>query len=680
MQIPGHRIHAPLMPVTVCFVTGIVAYVCHAGLWLAIAATLLAVACLFFNRYFTVLSLCLLLGVCDAYVAIPLGPPEGLIGKSYVCRGEVSELRESDAAQVLLVRVDAVGPTTDRLQSISSTKVQVIVPGFERQFEVGDIATFEAELRATESTTDLPDEIDPAILLARKHVYLDALVTDNDFVAIDSHPSSIKSWAAHMKTRVAVLIDESRLSPSAKEFLKASLIGDTTYLGDEMRERFSAAGTSHILAISGLHVGVIALVVSLALWPLYICGYSKLRWLFVIAAIWLFAIVTGLSASVVRASVMTTVFVGGRLMQRNTSPVNTLCLAALVILLFNPAAIFDIGFQLSFAAVLSILLFAQRLNPVSPRRRVAYNICSYISVSICAMLGTGLLSAIYFHSFPFYFLIGNIFVCTLLPFILGGGIVIAVCESIGVDSAWICTAVSRLCDCLLATTDFITSLRGARIDRIYLEAWTIVPLIASAIALKKLLDRHNIVRAVCFTASVAILLASVLLQHPEPIGHRVYLSRDKRHTELVIPTHDGQLLLVTTLPTEPNTVSQRAEFRYSDYMLRRGIDSVVIDTANHGSDRLVTVGPTKLALISGKAQTIENQKVDYAILCRGFKDEIYRIIDSYEPDTIILASDLHPKRAARYKSESEDAGTPCIWLRERPWSMGYDSSSKPLVK
>ena len=178
---------------------------------------------------------------------------------------------------------------------------------------------------------------------------------------------------AHMITtmrRQTRRIIEERYEPAHAALMAGLLLGDRGGIGDEVLEDFRDAGIMHILAVSGLHAGIILLIVFM---PLERLRYP-LRAAIALLVLWSFAAMTGLAPPVVRAALMSTLFLGGVVLQRRSDPVNALAAAALIILLLDPLALFGLSFQLSFAAVLGILLFHERvrgalLRPLPRRMR-----------------------------------------------------------------------------------------------------------------------------------------------------------------------------------------------------------------------------------------------------------------------------------------------------------------------
>ena len=231
----------------------------------------------------------------------------------------------------------------------------------------------------------------------------------------------------------------------------AMTLGDKSRLTNDLREVYSISGASHVLALSGLHIGIIYALMVL------VVGYRRLGWLreiLVIVGIWAYAFFTGLSPSVVRASVMITVYSLVSLANRDRMSLNTLSLTAIIMLLWNPLYLYDVGFQMSFMAVLFILLFYKPLYSLMPERwlhpspdprntssssklspdthnsslitrhsslvprslfRWAW---AMVVVSLCAQMGTFPLTMYYFGRFSTYFLLTNFLVIPLAICIL----------------------------------------------------------------------------------------------------------------------------------------------------------------------------------------------------------------------------------------------------------------------
>ena len=194
--------------------------------------------------------------------------------------------------------------------------------------------------------------------------------------------------------------------------IAAMTLGDKTTLSKELKDTYSQVGASHILALSGLHLMIIYSIITLVI------GWHRYRMatqLLTVLAIWGFALLTGLSISVVRAAFMISIYALLSLGYRERMSVNTLAFVAIVLLAFNPMAIYDLGFQLSFLAVSSILLIHPIINnlvaaDVQQRHRWLSSIWGMVTVSIAAQIATAPLVAYQFGRFSTWFLLSNFIV------------------------------------------------------------------------------------------------------------------------------------------------------------------------------------------------------------------------------------------------------------------------------
>jgi len=197
-----------------------------------------------------------------------------------------------------------------------------------------------------------------------------------------------------------------------KEFKVASalLLGQKDMLDNETLQAYSGAGVMHILCVSGLHVGVIFIIINFLLgfmkgkgWQLY------LKTVIILLTIWAYAFLTGLSPSVMRAAIMFTFISIGTATNRYVHIINSLAVSAFALLLYNPLMINNIGFQLSYIAIIGIVFINKPIADLwNPKNRIAEYVWGLIAVSIAAQVATAPLAMLYFHQFPAYFIPANL--------------------------------------------------------------------------------------------------------------------------------------------------------------------------------------------------------------------------------------------------------------------------------
>ena len=217
----------------------------------------------------------------------------------------------------------------------------------------------------------------------------------------------LSAWAEGRKAAFSVWLGS--LEPEGDELavLRALAIGDKAGLTRDLRAAYRASGATHLLALSGLHVG---LVYALLAWLLRPLGGHRaarlLRSAVMLLSLWTYALVTGLSASISRAVLMITFYEISGHLSGDRDGLSALAGSALLLMLFRPETPRDIGFQLSYIAVLSILLFYPWLSSrLQARSRLLRKVWELLSVSLCCQATCGVLAWFYFGTFPRYFLL-----------------------------------------------------------------------------------------------------------------------------------------------------------------------------------------------------------------------------------------------------------------------------------
>lgn len=203
----------------------------------------------------------------------------------------------------------------------------------------------------------------------------------------------------------------------------ALLIGNKEELASETIDAYSKSGAMHILAVSGLHVGIVYLVFNQVLFFLEKPKLKKWKIVLLILLIWMYAFLTGGSASVLRAATMFTFIAIGKNLQQHVNIYNIIAASAWVLLVYDPYLLWQVGFQLSYLAVIGILLLHNKIYGLYvSNNNIIDKIWNISAVSIAAQIATFPLSLYYFHIFPNYFLLANLFVIPLATFIVYMGI------------------------------------------------------------------------------------------------------------------------------------------------------------------------------------------------------------------------------------------------------------------
>lgn len=278
-----------------------------------------------------------------------------------------------------------------------------------------------------------PHEFDYRHYLLRKGIVARQFVSSKTLLRYPTSGSnSWGMWLEHLRKNLGDRIRQRIPQERTHAVALALLLGQKQELDRNVRAAFSETGVMHVLAVSGLHVGILVGVLLFLIKPFRIKGWFRNGYLLlVVGLIWGYALLTGFSPSVIRASVMFSFLVLGQMSDRKPPFFNLLGLSALLMILVDPPVLFEVGFQLSYLAVAGIIL----LQPLIlgfwyPRHRILDYILQLTAVSIAAQLATFPLSVYYFHSFPVWFLPANLLVIPLtflmmqlgIPLLVLGGI------------------------------------------------------------------------------------------------------------------------------------------------------------------------------------------------------------------------------------------------------------------
>lgn len=226
-------------------------------------------------------------------------------------------------------------------------------------------------------------------------------------------------------------LSDGGMEGDAYAVVAAMALGDKSALTKDLKDTYSVTGASHVLALSGLHLGIIYMLLSLVVGR----RWRMVSQLLVILSIWAFVFLVGMSVSVVRSAIMLSVYALLSLGHRRRMSVNTLAFTAMIMLVVNPKSLFDVGFQMSFMAVLSILLWMPIFGRMFTEQylmdhRVVKWLWGLLSVSCAAQMGVAPLVAFYFGRFSSYFLLTNLIVIPAATLILYLALVVLVAPSL----------------------------------------------------------------------------------------------------------------------------------------------------------------------------------------------------------------------------------------------------------
>jgi len=329
------------------------------------------------------------------------------------------------------------------------------------KLNVGDVISFEPKLKNIPPPKN-PQEFDFRKYLSFHLIHQQAFLRSNNWKLIQQATTGgIFKFANDSRAYLIKTLEKKGIKGNELAVASALILGYKDSIDIDLKSAYSSAGAMHVLAVSGLHVGIIFLIFSQLFYFLGKYKYGNIiKGVLLILILWSYALLTGLSPSVMRAATMFSFIVAAKMTKRNSSFFNTLAASALVLLIYNPLLIMEVGFQLSYMAVIGIVIIQPWVNNLfNFKWWLPIKIWEITAVSIAAQIATFPLGLLYFHQFPNYFMLSNLIVIPLAIFILYLGIFTLSFSFIPIVGDYLATGLKYLIQ-FLNYTEFRRRKRG----------------------------------------------------------------------------------------------------------------------------------------------------------------------------------------------------------------------------
>lgn len=487
--------------------------------------------------------------------------------------------------------------------------------------------------------------------------------------------SSLRLNANSYREKVLELYRKLGFAGDELAVLSALTVGDKAELSESIRESYSIAGASHVLALSGLHIGILYAMLLFLLKPISAKGIGGriLRALILLLLLWSFAFFTGLSPSVVRSVSMCSILALANMLNRKALTLNTMAATAWFMLLVHPVWLFDVGFQLSFLAVTSILLLQKPIYQLIPvKTRIGKYTWGIMSVSIAAQIGTAPLVMLYFSRFSTHFLLTNLVVILLVTIILYSAILMLILTPLSFIQSIVAEAVKSLLNGLNAFVRWIEQLPYSSIDGIWLNQVEVLGIYITLLFV------------LCFFAtrrlkSLVICLCSFLL-----LGtyHTTMQWINRPHSSLVFynvhgcPSvhciHSNRQSWISygdTLPDKKRLHRTATPYwNHCQLLPPKEIPADYQDTNIRRHHQMISYQGNHICMITDNRWRNKSASsplyIQYLYLCKGFDGRLEELTRLLSPSCIILDSSLSDYRRESLKEECRQSGLRFISLSD----------------
>lgn len=497
-----------------------------------------------------------------------------------------------------------------------------------------------------------PHQFNYKAYLEKQHIYHQLFIAPEALYPLpDADLPSLYGLAADLRDKLGKALVKHGFQGDELAVINALLLGERRELSEEVHTRYARAGAIHILAVSGLHVGIILLIFNGLLRPLERLPHGKTwKLLLLLLLLWAFALVAGLSASVVRAVTMFSFVAWALHLKRSVNIYNTLALSVFFLLLIRPSFLFEVGFQLSYSAVFAIIWLQPLLyNRWKPSHRITNFFWKLLTVTLAAQCGVAPLSLYYFHQFPGLFFVSNLVIIPVLGFILGSGLfvmVLAVTDLLPRFLGLTYEKVIKLMNDFIAWVarqeDFLFT--GIPFDAPLMMA-VYLALITGILMLKK----------PAFSRMVAFLIAAGILQ-----GIFLLNKYNTGHIDRLIVFHKNRSTLIGEQRGATMIHYAPAEKSATDNAINNYAVAERVRTAKREALRNIYVmgEKTLLRIDSLGIYAVPGLQPDYVLLCESPRINPERLITELRPVLIIADGSNYKSFIERWKATCKKYNVP----------------------
>ncbi|CAM3291066.1 ComEC/Rec2 family competence protein [Aequorivita lipolytica] len=473
-----------------------------------------------------------------------------------------------------------------------------------------------------------PHQFDYSSYLKSLGVYNQLRISENDILKTKKGSKTLKGIAQNLRAGIIEKLQNTKLKTDERAIIQALVLGEKKDIDKNLYDEYAAAGAVHILAVSGLHVGILYIILAFLFKPLLRWKYGVFfQAILIVLLLWGFALLSGLSPSVTRAVTMFSFFALAKLFNRESNSINTLFLSFLTLLIINPLWLFQVGFQLSYLAVFFIVWLQPLFYKIGYSKYwVLRKVWAIVSVTICAQIGVFPLSLYYFHQFPGLFLLTNIVVLPFLTVLMCGGILIVVLTSLNSLPDWFAEMYNFLIEGLNGFIHWVATQDEYLFQNIHFSTLKVLGAYLLIVALALFFTKMNYQRLVSSLLAFSVLITIYIYDELSTSTNQLVVFQRSKQT--LIGYKSRQHFMVFKNDSTKNISDT--------YPIKSFITAVNINTYSEEELPKLFRYKDKNILVLDSLGIFPNHQITHTLLLTNSpKINLNRIIDSLKPKQII---------------------------------------------
>lgn len=531
----------------------------------------------------------------------------------------------------------------DHQSTLGKSLLNIKKDSLKHTLNVDDVFTSKTQFREIPPPLN-PNQFNYKDYLEKKYIYHQLVLNRNEILQVHSNRATLLGMANAIRNHINKKLEPYGFEDEELYIINALLLGQRQDISPEVYNSYAQAGVIHILAVSGLHVGLVLLILDYLFTPLGRFKHGRIaKTILLVILLWSFAIIAGLSASVTRAATMFSVVAIALNLKRPTNIYNTLAISMLIILLFKPLFLFDVGFQLSYLAVFSIVSLDPFLYKFwRPKFWVIDKLWHTLTVTVTAQLGVLPLSLFYFHQFPGLFVVTNLVIVPFLGIILGFGILVVILALINALPPFLAHTLEFIINTMNLFVNWAAKQEVFVFKDIPFSPYHVLAFYILIICLSRFLIKKNFKTLKHLLVSV-LLIQTVFIytKYNKPTNEFIVFHKSKH--SIFGKTTNNKILVAHDL----GNVSKKHIKSINDYALGNFIKNIEIDSIQ---PLYILNKKTVLVVDSLGIYNIKSFKPNYVILRQSPKINLSRLIDSIKPKQIIADGSNYISYIERWES------------------------------
>ena len=521
--------------------------------------------------------------------------------------------------------------------------LNVLIDSTQTSYKVDDVLMTSSSFKELIHPLN-PNQFDYKNYLEKQYVYHQIFNENHSLIKLKSKTHTIFGYADRLREIINIKLKQHDFKPDELAIINALLLGQRQDISEEIYNSYTRAGAIHILAVSGLHVGIVLLLLSFLLKPFeYLRNGKVIKVIILLIFLWGFAIVAGLSASVTRAVTMFSIVAIAMHWKRPTNIYNTLAISMFFLLLFKPMFLFDVGFQLSYLAVLSIVTFQPLIYKLwKPKLKVVDFFWKILTVTIAAQFGIVPISLYYFHQFPSLFFISNLAIIPFLGIILALGIIVIFLALLNILPDFLASIYGQIIDGMNTIVNWVSSQEQFLFRNISITILQVIVSYLLIITIFRFFANKSFVNLRLMLIGVLLLQSVFIYTAITNSNEEFIIFHKSRHSMMGIKNGNNLHMFHDLDRSKMINDKMITNFKIGNFIDKMEQDSI---------KSFYLMNDKKLFVIdSFGIYNIKSFKPNYVLLRNSPKINLNRMIDSLHPEMIIVDGSNYKPYVNRWKT------------------------------